>query len=165
MTAETLWKDKWLQVFKYDGYYTGVKCTNDGVMVLGYQGEKVLVRVEKRPCHGPGLLRQAVTGALDMNLPATQTAAKELLEETGYNVHHLRLQPIGWVYASNFSETKIDMFVVDLEGLEQGEIIGDGSSGEDGAGAEWMYWKDAMKLNDVLIGRAIGYLLMEGKIG
>lgn len=167
ISEKVLWEDKWLKVIRYDGYYTGVKCTHNGVMVLGYRNSKeVLVRLEKRPCHGEGILKSSVTGARDdSRLSVRQTAIKELREETGYMVEDEdELNFLGKVFPSNFSATKIHVYAMDLTGYKQGEIVNDGSEGEAGSGAEWMNWWKAIDLNCPLIGYAVAHLLKEGKL-
>ena len=166
MKIEKLFENEWLTVNKYDGWYTAMQHRYNGVMILPYRQREdgsyeVLLRREVTPCHSPELRYTSITGMLDdPKLDIEATALKELKEEGGYTADYAEY--IGPMYPSKASATVIQLFVTDLTGAEQGEITGDGTSGERVGGAEWVTIDFALrttKVNCPLVGACIAHLL------
>ena len=158
---EVLFKDKWMELRKKDNWYTYAHNTHgDGVAVLGTRQisgmvRQYLVRVEHTPPHGIGFRYTSLTGSIENgDLPRT-TAVRELKEESGFIVSPDELIDLGWVYPSKFSDYKQHLFLVHLDGREQGEIEGDGSKGEEGASVIWMSISAALAVNDPSIGATV----------
>lgn len=172
-TEEVLFKNKWIEVYEKDGWYTCYR-SEHGVVVLGirYSESKkalldemeALVRVEHTPCHLDGPKEgkfnlTSLTGMIEDGLTPFQTAKKELLEESGYDVQEEAFIDLGWVYPSKQSDNKIYLFAVDLTGLEPSkEISGDGTKGEEGAYSKWVSLKEAISLPSPMIGACISRL-------
>lgn len=170
MKEETLFKSKWVEVLRRDGWFEFNRNTRgDGVAVLGIRNMKeaspkdseCLIRIENNPAHG-GFVYTSLTGTIEGGLNPLQTAVKELKEESGYEVDEQDLVPVGWVYPSKFSDYKQFLYVVELDGKDQGEILGDGTHGEKGASVVWMPVPEAVEVTSPTIGAAlIRYILKE----
>lgn len=159
-----LWGNKWLEVIEHDGWFTAAHNTHgDGVSVLGvdFDEGKFLIRVEHNPAHDPGFIKTALTGSIEGGLTALQTAVKELKEESGYVAEENRFRYLDWVYPSKFSDYKLHLFAVDLSGLKQGRIDGDGTRGEAGAYVEWHELESALQIRDPSVAAIIARLAGE----
>lgn len=171
---KTLWKNKWVEVYEKDGWYT---CTrgHDGVCVLAYRYERgdvqSLVRLEHTPCHEDGprvgkYNRTSITGMVEDGLTPIETAVKELLEETGYTAKPEDIEPLGWVYVSKQSSDKCYLFAVDLSDHDTptGLLIGDGTKGEEGASVEWVPVLEVLELPSSSMSACIARLLEENSL-
>lgn len=141
-----------MEVSAYDGWFTATrmkKGTGHGVALVGFADDgKILIRVEHNPAHQEGFIENCITGAIEKGDTPLITAQKELLEEAGYEAEKERFLYLGWAYPSKFSEYRQHLYMVDLTGLEQGEIEGDGSRGEKGATAKWIELEDSLDIRD-----------------
>lgn len=166
MKDKQLFKNKWIEVKELDDWYTywSNPQGNRGVIVLGFRRSitepgrsQFLARIENTPCHDRhGLrFRTSLSGMVDGSLGLLDTAMKELKEESGYSVTVDRLVNLGWVYLTKNSDYELHLFGADLNGLEQGEIIGDGSRGEDGASVEWVRSHDILNMHEAAMTMAM----------
>lgn len=164
MSRRVLWENGWIRVVEIDGWYTCTElCVDgrktDGVLVIGLRMElsqpEFLVRMEHTPCHGEGLNLTSITGNIDEGETPGQAAVRELLEESGYSAQESRMKYLGWVYPSKASDYKQHLFAVDLTGLPQGDIVGDGTKGEEGAYSMWVKFDDAIGVRSGSYGNAL----------
>lgn len=125
------------------------------VAVLPYQetamGRRYLARVEICPAHSPNMEPCSVTGGVDPDgsTPA-DIASRELLEETGYTLAPEKLQVLGTVRPTKQSDTTVHLFAADVSGLTAGDITGDGSKFEEGAGTQWVTYAEGLQNKDPL---------------
>lgn len=145
----TLFKNKWVEVHEKvteKGTYVyshSAWCGGQGVAILPFKvvdGQLFLLgRFEVCPAHSDTFDLCSITGGMDVEgeSPAF-TAKRELLEEGGYKVSVEKLIYLGDVRPSKQSDTTQHLFTVDLTGKEQGEIVGDGTFGEEGAYVKWI---------------------------
>ena len=171
---EVLYKDKWIELRKKDDWYTYAhNVVGDGVAVLGFRRTpsgipgvciwEVMVRSEHTPPHGEGFRLTSLTGSIEHGLSPLETAAKELKEESGYEINSDSIIDLGWVYPSKFSDYRQYLYAVDLTGLPQGRIEGDGTEGEKGASVGWFSVDFALEVNDPSISASIARLANKGR--
>jgi ADP-ribose pyrophosphatase YjhB (NUDIX family) len=167
MSDKILWKNQWVEICLKDEWYTYSR-NRDGVFVLGYRvvegAYEYLVRLEHNPCHSEGLISTSLTGGIEKGSTPTETAVRELKEESGYEVSKHDLVNLGWVFPSKFSSDKTYMYAVDLTGLEAGVVEGDGTRGEEGAYCVWASENDALWVSSPLLGCAMARLKKVGEI-
>ena len=147
---KVLWENEWLRVKMKDGWYTCTESTKgDGIAVCVFRPKtkEVLIRYEHTPCHGEGLRQTSITGMMDKGETPDQTALRELKEETGITANSDELLGLGWVFNSKSSSDKTYLFAVDGSNKEIGEIVGDGTKGEEGAYVKWESLEIALQLN------------------
>jgi len=147
---ETLYKTKWLSLKKMtledvdvEYIYVHSEASDGiGVAVLPYRstGEdsrEFLIRKEIVP---PWNLDQSPCSLTGMHEGGSclETAARELKEESGYEVDPSEIFSLGSVHNSKASDTEIHIFSVDLTGKELGSIEGDGSILEAMGTYEWV---------------------------
>jgi hypothetical protein len=173
---KVLWKNKWLEVYEQDGWYTCVRSTvGNGVCVLPYRkkGEtwEILIRCEHTPCHEDGprvkgkFNKTSLTGQIEKGYDALGTAEKELHEESGYAILQKDFIDLGWVYPTKSSPDKCFLFGVSLDGAkEPDQIKGDGTKGEDGAWCEWVSLEEALGLPSASMSACIAKLCQQHKI-
>lgn len=161
-TVKTLFSNKWVEVRERvteRGSYTyshSIWCDGLGVAVLPYKVEDgnllLLGRREICPCHSDEFELCSITGGMDVEgeSPAF-TAKRELLEEGGYNAPVEKFVYLGEVRPSKQSDNIQHLFVVNVTGLEQGEIVGDGTFGEEGAYVEWITVRQLSESQDPLL--------------
>lgn len=148
-SIETLYENKWIEVREktIDGkgkyvYSHSNWCNGQGVAVLAYRindGVEFLGRYENCPAHSEDFDLCSITGGMDkVDESAVETAQRELLEEGGYDVPIEKFNYLGQVFPSKQSDNIQHLFIVDITGIEQGEIVGDGTFGEEGAYVEWI---------------------------
>lgn len=165
MSKKLLFKSKWINVYEYDSWFTAIEQPQgDGVAILVVDStrEQVLVRLEHKPCHGIGVRQTSFTGTIEKNMSPIETAQKELLEEAGYLADLADFQYLGWVYPNKVSNYKQHLYSIDVAGLIQGPIEGDGTRGEAGAGAEWVSMQEALEINELSISACLARLALIG---
>jgi 8-oxo-dGTP pyrophosphatase MutT (NUDIX family) len=158
-----LWSNEWMEVLLKDGWYTFFRTKKgDGVCVLGFRfcnnEPEYLVRVEHTPPHGAGLIKTSLTGGIEQGETALETAVKELKEESGYEVDPNEMIDLGWMYPTKQGSDKVYLYAVNLDGKTSGNIIGDGSKGEEGAYCLWMNEADTLAIPQAGIGMAMARL-------
>lgn len=133
-----------------------------------------LARIEICPAHAPAntskadmtAARYSITGGpkADETLPAC--AVRELSEEAGYVVNPADLIDLGQVYPSKQEDTIAQLYSVDLSGLSQNKIEGDGSEWEEGAGVEWVSYAVGLQIADPLFVTALVrvHALLKGEL-
>lgn len=177
---DVLFRNKWVEVREKvteKGSYTyshSIWCNGEGVAILPFKIENgqlfILGRYEVCPCHSDEFELCSITGGMDKEgeSPAF-TAKRELLEEGGYNVPLHKFVYLGTVKPSKQSDTIQHLFVVDITGKEQGEIVGDGTFGEEGAYVKWITASELTNAEDPLLHtmfmRAVEQRAFRSKLG
>lgn len=157
-----LFKNKWVEVHEKvteKGRYVyshSVWCGGQGVAVLPFKIEDgqlyLLGRYEICPAHSNTFELCSITGGMDVEGESPVfTAKRELLEEGGFKAKMEKFIYLGEVKPSKQSDTTQHLFVVDVTGLEQGEIVGDGTFGEDGAYCDWITPEQLSDAKDPLL--------------
>jgi len=59
---------------------------------------------------------------------------------------------------------KLHLFAVNLTGKTPGPILGDGTSGEEGASVFWAPLEDALRVSDPSIAATIAHLLVDQRV-
>lgn len=156
---ENLFKNEHIDIYKKDGWYTFYRHpgTNQAVCILPYRRAKnenpgpnivveYLVREENIPVFG-GMSFTSVTGGVEEGETESECALRELMEETGFLVKEDDLEYWGRSYRSKMSDSVTHLYTVDVTDLEQGEIKGDGSKGEEGASVHWLTDDDIVTMD------------------
>lgn len=153
MNRKVLYDTKWLQLLELSDPEIGVEgyiCSHAewangrAVAVLPYRStphsDQLLVRHELVPCWSSELSPCSITGGMDVEGESPLACAmRELEEETGYTcADESKWDYLGKSYLNKASTTTLDLYAVDLTGLEPGEIQGDGTSLEEKATCEWV---------------------------
>lgn len=117
------------------------RCDGEIVAVLPFEVEageasRFLLRVERCPAWGDGMVPCALTGGVESDRPVAD-AARELHEESGYRVPPDDLVSLGACYGTKAMDTVYHLYAVDVTNRERGDAPGDGSDLEDGAGVTW----------------------------
>lgn len=156
MPDKVLFENPFIAVIDRDGYsfLHLTRANGQLVAVLPYQdtalGRRYLARVEICPAHSPNMEPCSVTGGAETGVAITDTASRELREETGYTLPPERLRSLGTVRPSKQSDTLVHLFAADVGGLTAGEITGDGSRFEQGAGTQWVTYAEGLRNKDPL---------------
>lgn len=87
------------------------------------------------------------------------TAVRELLEEAGYSVGASQMIPLGTARTSKLNTTTMNLFAVDLTGIEQGEVVGDGTKNEANAFVKWIPEEESWDAQDPIVHTSIIRLL------
>jgi len=137
---EILYKGKFIQVRKKDGWYEYVH-DNTGmfVAVLAFSQKDnetlFLGRFEEVPPHEDGISLVSLTGGLEEGENPKDGAVREFMEESGISITKDDLIALGQVRPSKGSDSVGYLYAVDLgETLEKGKIfkgVGDGTLGEE----------------------------------
>lgn len=141
---ETLFKNEWLEVRKLDDWYTywtNPKCES-GIIVLVFDQSKNLVlgRYEYTPCHASEHKLTSITGGVEKGETPIYSAVREVKEETGiHDIEEKDLIDLGWYWPVKNSDHKVYMFALKYDSTKKlGEIVGDGTKGEEGASVKWI---------------------------
>ncbi len=163
-----LFKNKWMalkEIHLDNGtsytYASDIWCDSEGVAIMPFKLEhsyldvkvpKILGRYEICPSHSLEFELYSITGGMDKEgeSPAF-TAKRELLEETGYDVPVEKLVYLGEVKPSKSSDKTMHLFAVNVEGYQQGEILGDNTKGEEGAYVEFITTEQLSGAKDPLL--------------
>ncbi len=153
-------ENRWLSLMavpKGDGdqdyiYSHETRCQGKIVLVLPfrtteYNETQYLVRHEITPCWNSDFMYSGITGGYE-GVDIADDAVREVLEETGYAITKQDLISLGTCFASKSADTVYHLYTVNLTDYEQGEILGDGSSGEADASAVWVDMKDILSFMD-----------------
>lgn len=145
-----LFDNEWLQLREKDGWYIyshSPKSNSQGVVILGYdfsgENNKVLARLENCPVHPRNwdgkLGVTSLSGMIEDGYTISETAQKELFEESGIKAELDKFVPLGYSYGSKSSDYCDHLFAIDLAGENPVENPdGDGTNGEIGAKCIWM---------------------------
>ena len=170
---EVIGGDEWLQLRKSPDGYTyahEVRCQGTIVAVLVFRTDDenapILGRYERNPAHrdmeAPDFDYEAlpfelasITGGLEPDQCPVETAVMEVQEEGGYLVDKEKMIDLGIVRPSKGMDTTMYLFAVDVTGMQQGDITGDGSEGEQGAYAEWISVGEAVSCKDPMMATMI----------
>jgi hypothetical protein len=123
-------------------------------MVLAYDltdpaTPKILGRYENTPSHSKGFNPNSATGGKEVFLTSitgqmdkpgkdfSEVAVEELKEEAGIDTTVDKLEDLGYVYPSKFSDTELRIFAFDASKSTLGQAKGDGSKGEQGSFVRW----------------------------
>lgn len=147
---ELLFETEWVSLWRMKdpergvgGYVYSHETRSDGriVAVLPYRfhgpAREYLLRVEVTPCWSMEAVPSAVTGGVDGRETASVAVLRELREETGYDVSVEHLESLGECRGTKSTDTTYYLYAVDVTGMEQGELEGDGSPLEDEATVQW----------------------------
>lgn len=162
---QILFQNQFLAIIERDGYTFSREVRCDGVIVsivpFRVKGNALefLARLEVCPAHGPDLQLCSITGGLNPNERAEETAQKELWEETGYQVKLDELIPVGQVRPSKSADTTAHLFAVDLTGKAHATPLGDGSRFEADASVQWVDFLQGLEIKDPLFITAMTRLL------
>lgn len=124
-------------------YAHEVRCNGKIVAVLPFRRNEerrieFLLRREVTPAWGLDATLSAVTGGVEAGELPVQTALRELAEETGYEVEHDDLFPLGTCRGTKACDTQYFLFGVDLTNLSPTyDPPGDGSYLESTATTQW----------------------------
>lgn len=162
-TRVQLYENKWVSLYQASDHERGVdgfvyshesRCNGQIVAVLPYRwsgvnGLEFLLHSENNPAWGWGPHLASVTGGVDTFQPAAD-AAREVREETGYDVKQGDLVPLGTCHGVKSCDTLYHLFAVDLTAREQGEVDPD-SLLEASEHPVWVVAADVVKSPDPLV--------------
>lgn len=170
MTAKvvTLHENKWVSLFQASDDERGIpgfvyshetRCAGKIVAVLPYRASvayvgsggmpEILMHSENNPAWGWGPNLASVTGGQESDDPAAD-AAREVREETGYQVTASMLYPLGTCRGVKSVDTVYSLFAVDLAGAVLGDVDAD-SVLEASEHPEWASWDKAAESLDPLV--------------
>jgi hypothetical protein len=149
MAIETLFKNQWLTLKKVVAPERGIsgyvfsheeRCQGCIIAVLPFRnigsGYEYLIKSEVTPCWSLEPEESALTGGWEGKAPV-EDAQRELHEESGYLMDIKKFIKLGQCYASKSSDTRFELYAVDLTGVSPGEVKGDGSRLEAEAKSLW----------------------------
>ncbi|PJF40808.1 MAG: hypothetical protein CUN55_12320 [Phototrophicales bacterium] len=153
-----------LHIIEREGYFFLHMARTAGrlVAIVPYRQNagkyEYLARVEICPAHFPANTTKSemqprlysITGGVKPDEDFRSTAARELKEESGYEVNAAALIDLGQVYPSKQEDTIAQLYSVDLSSVQQQTIEGDGSVWEQGAGVQWVSFAEGLKICDPL---------------
>lgn len=153
-----LFDNEWLGIRETpDGYIYmhQNKSNGQGVAVLAYRegsdGLEIVGRYERVPCHRDGFALCALTGMMETDETPVDVAVRELKEESGIDAEASEMESLGTVRNSKASDTTMHLFGIDVGDRDIGEIVGDGTFGEEGAYCRWVTVGDAVGSKDPLL--------------
>jgi 8-oxo-dGTP pyrophosphatase MutT (NUDIX family) len=167
MVAEviTLHENAWVSLRQASDWERGVhgyvyshetRCDGKIVAVLPYlkrhDGDHepgILLHSENNPAWDWGPNLAAVTGGQETEWPAVD-AAREIREETGYQVTAVNLAPLGTCRGVKSTDTVYSLFAADLAGSYCGDPE-PGSLLEASEHSEWATWGEAITSPDPLV--------------
>jgi 8-oxo-dGTP pyrophosphatase MutT (NUDIX family) len=164
MTAKvtTLHENKWVSLYSASDDERGVpgfvysretRCDGRIVAVLPYRYDSaypsVLLHSENNPAWGWGPNLASFTGGQEGD-DAAENAAREVREESGYQVRAEQLIALGTCRGVKSVDTVYSLFAVNLDGVELGELDPD-SLLEASEHPEWVTWGEAMESPDPLV--------------
>ena len=161
---KVLFKGDWLSVVERDGweFVYDHRCKGRGVALLPYRREDngrivFLIRKEPIPCWGDGRVPCSISGMRDEEGETPeQTAARELKEETGYQIQLDELVSLGMGQTSKASSTTVNLYTVDLTGHDAGPA----ENAEKGI-AVWVP-NPVQQSNDSLLGLLLARMFTQG---
>ena len=170
---KTLFDNPWISVKKIEEgeiqyiYSHESRCDGKIIAILPYR-EKIykkksyefLLRREITPCWSLEPQLSAITGGYVSDLSIEELVRQEIKEETGYNIQSLPLIKLGTCRGTKSVDTVYYLFAVDLTGMEQGEIKGDGTVLEATGKVEWF---DFPQSDDPLVSTLLLRLLCHFK--
>lgn len=107
-----------------------------------------LVRKDMVPAWGcEKMVITSITGMIEEDEYPWDAASRELKEETGYEVNPNDLNCVGILRLSKITNTKQFTYTVNLNGYEQGEVIGDGTGWEESGSCEWISEQELIHSN------------------
>jgi 8-oxo-dGTP pyrophosphatase MutT (NUDIX family) len=146
------------QVIEKDGK-EGIRVLFDNVVIMPFvrddKGLPLMIGVieELNPFREGGKTISLITGTKDReDTDYLKTAMRELKEEGGYDVtDSQRWFYMGNVYSSKLVDHEQPCFAVDITGVTQGEITGDGTPEEAAQKFSLIPANDVVKMKDVFI--------------
>jgi 8-oxo-dGTP pyrophosphatase MutT (NUDIX family) len=161
-TKKCLYSNPWVSLYEAADPERGVpgfvfshetRCEGRIVAVLPYVVSgwqvRVLMHSENNPAWGWGPNLASVTGGQESDDPA-EDAAREVREETGYQVTKSHLVSLGTCRGTKSVDTVYSLFAVNLDGVMQGEVDAD-SVLEASEHPEWVSWDEAAASVDPLV--------------
>jgi len=174
----TLLKTKWFSIVEvaFDGaIMSGIWKDDRNAVVLPYitnaseiegtddvkiEISKVGVRYELNPLKENNYTYTAITGNIEGSETDLDGAKRELLEESGYDVSDdKRWIYLGEITTSKLTNEKHPCFAVNINNIEQGEIIGDGSVNEQKSKFELIDPEKIFDLEDTFLNTTLLKLL------
>lgn len=163
MPIVTVHETPWLSLKKVVALERGIKgyvyshetrCQGVIIAVLPYRrtekGIEFLIKSEVTPCWSLQPVQSALTGGWEGGMPV-EDAQRELEEESGYTVNAGQFIPLGECYASKSSDTRYQLFSVDLTGVERKPHEGDGSLLELTAESLWKTEEELLWVQDAQV--------------
>jgi 8-oxo-dGTP pyrophosphatase MutT (NUDIX family) len=165
---EVLHHTKWLELRTKESYVYmhSPWCKGQAVAILPYRRKKnpdewnelqLLTVMENRPCHGEDAGIYSITGGCDKEgeHPA-MTAAREVMEETGYLVNLHDVTSLGTTRDCKASDMLLHLFAVKItDDTAFEEPKKDGSGIEAAAHAVWISEFEAVGSNDPILSQLI----------
>ncbi len=145
---EVIWPDKGVNGYVYSHES---RCKGHIIAVMPYRIKddnrpEFLLRAEVTPCWSMEKQLSAITGGCEFegDEPSiddiTKDVLRELVEEAGYAVHPDTLEALGVCRGTKSCDTMYHLYAVDVDGVEQGRLTGDGSQLEEEASVIWVAW-------------------------
>lgn len=126
--------------------------------------EKIGVRYELNPLRYENYTYTAITGNIEDGETEIEGAKRELLEESGYDAQDdRRWINLGYITTSKLTNEKHPCYAVNINGIEQGEISGDGTVNEQKSKFELIEPEKIFELEDTYLNT--GLLKLFYKLG
>lgn len=152
MKNQLLYDDKWVQLKRIiapelgiNGYTYSheIRCDGKIISILPFKikDEKFsfLLRREATPCWGLDKpILSSITGGVDKGFTESQTAVKELSEESGYNVNEYELIFLGKSYGTKSCDTVYTLYSVNLTDKDKTSELKIESDLDESAACFWL---------------------------
>lgn len=161
-TRKQLYSNPWVSLYESSDPERGVpgfvfshetRCEGRIVAVLPYlrlgPRPTVLLHVENNPAWGWSPTPASVTGGQESDV-AAEDAAREVREETGYQVNAGDLTSLGTCRGGKSVDTVYSLFAVNLYNVQEGEVDAD-SVLESTEHPAWFDWDKALQSPDPLV--------------
>jgi len=121
MTEETVYKNKWFKVLKKGKWhYIVEKNSNNGAVILILEDNKNFLFVKNYRQAINSTLIELPRGYGNKNEQSINTAKREALEETGYQIDSLNIMKLGSIYPNSaILSSKIDIFFAQVTPLDK----------------------------------------------
>lgn len=162
--GKQLFDNEWISVFETEDGYVYAKDVRGGfVAFLGWrkndEGEmEYLARFEKVPSRYPDKTMEnlpitmvSLSGTVEEGDSAEETAVREVMEESGYEISEDDLVDLGIVCPSKSMYSRVHLYAADLTGKEKKDAKGDGSKYEDEAHCEFVTFDELVYSDDPVL--------------
>lgn len=153
MMEKILYRTKYLSLVEKDNWIFVKDMTEAFVAILPFrdrEGEiEFLARIETIPAHQPARHLCALTGTIEKGESPSETARRELYEESGFRGRGPLIQ-MGQIFLSKSSSTVVHLYAIEVTDEVQEEAPGDGTQNEEEATTKWLTRKKASMVPDSL---------------